>query len=158
MRLAGCSPAPSERGKWLRRKKTVFSKLASDFVPSLALVKSLLKPPSAKVLLNLLALNWSRKKSSESHGSPQPRTWVGGSRGQAGALPRHQLRLLPARHAGRASHEVVWSQQMCPFCPRLSQATDTSKKGLKSLPAELCFTCHGLYLTTTFLLHEHQPS
>lgn len=82
----------------------------------------------------------------------------GGSRGLLGALPRHQRCLLPAQHVGRASHEVAWSQQICLFYPRLSRAPDTSQKGLKCLPVEIYFTCHGLYLTTIFLLHEHQPS
>lgn len=35
-----------KEGSGFGEKNTMFSKLASDFVPSLALVKSLLKPPS----------------------------------------------------------------------------------------------------------------
>lgn len=64
--MAGCSPVPSEEGSGFGEKKTVFSKLASDFVPLLAPVKSPLKSPSVKALLNVLAQNWSRKKPGES--------------------------------------------------------------------------------------------
>lgn len=157
MGLAGCSPVPSERRKWFQRKKTMFSELASDFVPSLAVVKSLLKPRSANALPNLLAQSWSRENDGESQRSPQPRgvwrkPWAACR--PAGAPALSAPCPAPWQSFPRGGGEPA----DMPFYPKLSQAMDTSKKGLKCLPVEPYLTCHGLHLTTIFLPYEHQPS
>ena len=146
--MTGCTPVPSERRKWFQRKKDRVFQVSIRLVPSLALVKILLKSPSAEALLNLLGRNWSRKKPA----GVEVRPGSGVCAGAAGCSVPCRVPALPAELPGRwcgASGRAL----AIPGCHLLWTPT----KVLKRLPAELCFPCRGLYLTI-FLLHQHQPS